>query len=643
MPTLSERLMPHLRRAALSRDSAPLTDGQLLGAFVGDRDPAAFEALVRRHGPMVFGVCRRVIGHTHTAEDAFQAVFVVLARKAAAVKPREQLANWLFGVAYRTALKARGLLAHWRSREKQVLVMPDVPAAAVADLWADIQPVLDLELAALPDHLRLPVVLCDLEGRTQRDAAKQLKVPPATLANRLAAARRRLAERLTARGITLSGGLFATVLGANVGRAAVPAGLCAAAAKVGLGAVGAAAGVVPDSVLQLSEGVLRMMMLSKLKAVTAVALAGLMLLGGVGVGTLPHAFAQGQPVPKSKPALGPNLTDAEFLKRTCDTLRGTPATPVELGYFVADADAGKRKKVVTWLTEPEAVRAVWLGDMRLNINDTTFHRWAVGDHHVELLNGNGAAILEFSPDGRKLVATDEKRDIGFVYDADEPKVDGRFIYLQADLTDGKPQPKETIWFNNTARVPADTDADFLTKATTEARGSAPTKLEREYFLADKDAKKREKLLDLLLSDPAVAKKVGPDWKKNMLNPPTKVRVRLTTRGGPDWSKLIGELQAAKKTDEQILESLTLAITGRLPTDTERKLVAGMVAREKDKAAAWAGIAGTLAGTDEAKTHADKLKPSNQVRYWTLVSPILLDLHSGDIPVTPVPKPPEPKK
>ena len=108
MPTLSERLMPHLRRAALSRDSAPLTDGQLLSAFVADRDPAAFETLVRRHGPMVFGVCRRVIGHTHTAEDAFQAVFVVLARKAAAVKPREQLANWLFGVAYRTALKARG-------------------------------------------------------------------------------------------------------------------------------------------------------------------------------------------------------------------------------------------------------------------------------------------------------------------------------------------------------------------------------------------------------------------------------------------------------------------------------------------------------------------------------------------------------
>ncbi len=653
MPTLSERLMPHLRRAALSRDSAPLTDGQLLGAFVADRDPAAFETLVRRHGPMVFGVCRRVIGHTHSAEDAFQAVFVVLARKAAAVKPREQLANWLFGVAYRTALKARGLLARRRSREKQVLVMPDVPAAA-ADLWADIQPVLDLELAALPDHLRLPVVLCDLEGRTQRDAAKQLKVPPATLANRLAAARRKLAERLTARGITLSGGLFATVLGANVGQAAVPAGLCAAAAKVGLGAVGAAAGAVPDSVLQLSEGVLRMMMLSKLKAVTAVALAGLMLLGGVGVGTLPHAFAQGQPVPKAKPALGPNLTDAEFLKRTCDTLRGTPATPAELGYFVADADAGKRKKVVTWLTEPPAAAIDTfildqVGRMDINSVDVeTFRRRTSLD-----LTGtpNGIAIADFdndgkpdgyiqkwagwAPDGRKLVATDEKRDIVIVNDANElKKAEGRFIHLQADPTDDEPQAKDLILRYTRTRTPADTDADFLNKATTEARGSAPTKLEREYFLADKDAKKREKLLDLLLSDPAVAKKVGPEWKATMLNPPIKMAIRFTTLGGPDWSKLIGELQAAKKSDEQILESLTLAITGRLPTDTEKKLVAGMVAKEKDKAAAWAGIAGTLAGTDEAKKHADKLKPANGVRLWDIQT---------DIKVVPLPKPAEPKK
>ena len=184
-------------------------------------------------------------------------------------------------------------------------------------MWADIQPILDAELAALPDKLRLPVVLCDLQGQTQREAARQLKLPPATLANRLAAARRTLAERLTAKGITLSGGLFATVLSANVGSAAVPAGVCAAAAEVGLSAIGVTAGVVPESVRQLSEGVLRMMMLTKWKAATALATAGAMLLGGFGLGALPEAFAQGPsaaPV-QAKPTLGPALSDAEFLKR----------------------------------------------------------------------------------------------------------------------------------------------------------------------------------------------------------------------------------------------------------------------------------------------------------------------------------------
>jgi RNA polymerase sigma factor (sigma-70 family) len=671
MPTLSERLMPHLRRAALARDSAPLTDGQLLGAFVADRDPVAFEALVRRHGPMVFGVCRRVIGHAHTAEDAVQAVFVVLARKAGAVKPREQLANWLFGVAYRTALKARGLLHRRWSREKQVDVMPDAPVSA-ADLWADIQPVLDLELAALPDRLRLPVVLCDLEGRTQREAARQLNVPPATLANRLTAARRRLAERLTARGVTLSGGLLATVLSENVGRAAVPAGVCAAAAKAGLSAVGAAAGAVPDSVLQLSDGVLRIMMLSKLKAVTAVALAGLMLLGGLGLGTLPLAFAQGPPAPAAKPALGPNLSDAEFLKKTCEALRGTPATAAELGYFVADADANKRKKVVTWLTEPapSAVdRYIHSRLERLNTPDVADPDIAVRRLSLDLtgtpdgakvhppadrITVRGPGAIAFSPDGRKLAVAAEADIILLWSDADddEPtKEERRINRFLLDMKDVKPKSDELEIRYSQAKTPGDTDADFLNKATAEARGSAPTKLEREYFLADKDSKKREKLLDLLLSDPAVAKKVGPEWKQAMLNPPTKMVIRLTTLGGPDWSKLIGELQAAKKTDEQILESLTLAIAGRLPTDTEKKLVAGMVAKEKDKKAAWAGVAGTLASTDEAKKHAEKLKPGDQIRYRALVAPLELDVQVDPVrkpplpqmKVIPLPKSPEPKK
>ena len=586
MPSLSDRIVPHFRRAVLARESIPRTDGQLLAAFVAERDPVAFEILVRRHGPMVYGVCRRVIGHTQTAEDAFQAVFVVLARRAAAVKPRGQLANWLFGVAYRTALKARGGLFKRRSREKQVLAMPDIAASPV-ELWADIQPILDAELAALPDKLRLPVVLCDLEGLTQREAARQLKLPPATLANRLAAARRTLAERLTAKGITLSGGLFATVLSANVGSAAVPTGVCAAAAEVGLSAIGVTAGVVPESVRQLSEGVLRMMMLTKWKAATALAASGAMLLGGFGLGVLPQAFAQGPPatIDKAKPTLGPALSDAEFLKRNCETLRGTPATNAELSYFAADTDANKRRKVVAWLMEPEVAVRIWQGPLEVNFADNAqLSQWLIEDRTGRVIFTEGDGVKSVDLTARWLLA-----------DPVQPLADHTKLGIRLDVS-----------------APAQSDVDFLTQATTEARGTTPTKLEREYFLADQHEKKREKLLDLLLSDPAVVKKVGPGWKKAMLNP--EVRLSSVIRWQlQDWSKLIGELMTAKKTDDQILEALTLAITGRLATDGEKKLAGALVAKQKEKATAWAEVAAALAGTDEAKKHAEKLKPAGQIR------------------------------
>src|SRR5258708_6869306 len=125
MPCPASRLLPALRRVVLVRGTAERTDGQLLSAFIAERDGDAFAALVRRHGPMVLGVARRVIGEPHTADDAFQAVFLVLARRASAVRPREQVGNWLYGVAYRRAMKARAVLARRRSREKQVEIMPE--------------------------------------------------------------------------------------------------------------------------------------------------------------------------------------------------------------------------------------------------------------------------------------------------------------------------------------------------------------------------------------------------------------------------------------------------------------------------------------------------------------------------------------
>src|SRR5262245_31182212 len=302
MPTHStaQRLLPHLRRVALGRDTE-VGDGQLLGQFVVARDGDAFAALVRRHGPMVLGVCRRVVSDVHLAEDAFQATFLVLARRAATVRPRHLVGHWLYGVAYRTALKARSSSARRNAKEKQVDAMPHPPVSP-PDAWADLQPVLDAELARLPEKYRVPVVLCDLGGRPQRDVARELGLPPATLANRLAAARRLLAKRLTERGVALSAGAVAAALGWHAATSAVPPGLSAAVVKAACAAAAGAPVGLPVPVVQLSEGVMRMFVLAKLKAVAAGVATCLLLLAGLGLFAAPTLRAG----PDDKPGKSAN-------------------------------------------------------------------------------------------------------------------------------------------------------------------------------------------------------------------------------------------------------------------------------------------------------------------------------------------------
>src|SRR5947208_2527963 len=173
-------VIQHLRRAAFLRDGEGVGDAYLLDCFISRRDEAAFEAIVRRHGPMVMGVCRRVLRDQHDAEDAFQATFLVLARKAAAIVARELLAGWLYGVAFNTSLKARAAAARRRGRERPVTELPDPPAPPESP-WHDLWPVLDQELSSLPEWYRVPIVLCDLEGKTRKEAARQLGWPEGTL------------------------------------------------------------------------------------------------------------------------------------------------------------------------------------------------------------------------------------------------------------------------------------------------------------------------------------------------------------------------------------------------------------------------------------------------------------------------------
>ncbi len=289
----------HLRRAALLQGGAELTDGELLGDYVRHRDDAAFEAILRRHGPMVLGVCRRVLGHEADAEDAFQATFLVLARKAHTVAPAARVGNWLYGVAHNAARKAKAMNSKRRLRERDAGARrPAAPRADGEHLLA----ALDEELARLPEKYRVPVVLCELEGRTLEEAARHLGWPKGTVASRLARGRALLGRRLKQRGLALAGGTLAAALAEGGAVAGVPPPLvgptvrAAASFAAGGGAAGASA-----KVAAVAEGVLKAMLLHKVTGAAA-ALALAVLLGGLlalGGGT---TWAQGR-AEKSAPGV----------------------------------------------------------------------------------------------------------------------------------------------------------------------------------------------------------------------------------------------------------------------------------------------------------------------------------------------------
>ncbi len=299
-----------LRRAALLRDAAGMTDDQLLGRFLDDREEAAFEALVRRHGPMVLGVCRRVLRNGHDAEDAFQATFLVLMRKAGSVTKCEVLGAWLYGVAYRIAVRAKVTASRRRTKERQVSEMAQ-PGAADDGPCDDLEPLLDQEVSRLPAKYRVPLVLCELEGKSRKDAARQLGLREGTLSSRLARARVLLRQRLTDRGVALGAGALGVALAPSAVRASLPPALVAstvrAAAAFGTGS--AAAGVVSVRAAALAHGAL--------KALLAAGLLG----AGAGVRTY-RETSGGQQAPRAAVSHG-----AEPLARADEPARAERAPP----------------------------------------------------------------------------------------------------------------------------------------------------------------------------------------------------------------------------------------------------------------------------------------------------------------------------
>src|SRR5438132_2397832 len=194
-----EPVLRHLRQ--LGGPAADRSDAELLRRWAADREEGAFAALVRRHGPMVLRVCRRVLGHEHDAEDAFQATFLVLARNTASIRKREALADWLHGVAYRTAMKAKRGAARRRSHEARVRAL--TPEAVPSPRWDEVQAVLDEEVRRLPEPFRAAFTLCVLEGKSGPQAAAELGCKEGTVSSRLTRARERLRRQLGRRGIQL--------------------------------------------------------------------------------------------------------------------------------------------------------------------------------------------------------------------------------------------------------------------------------------------------------------------------------------------------------------------------------------------------------------------------------------------------------
>jgi len=328
-------VLRHVRRMFHGGAVAGLSEGQLLDRFVAARDPLAFEALMARHGPMVLGVCRAVLDDPHDVDDAFQATFLVLVRKAGGLRDRDLLGQWLYGVARRVSLRARSDASRRKARERTGTDHPDLAPSTTLDAdLRELQALVRDEVDRLPAHERAAVVHCYLEGLTHEEAADRLGWPVGTVKGRLARARDRLRDRLSRRGVALPAGAVASEL-ARAASAAVPADLiastCLAAARMAAGKT-LTAGIVSAHALALSEGVIRTMLLTKLKlGAAAVAASCVLASPGVvayqfgGIGTAPsRPQAPAVPAPRTpyevalgefQAALGPEATPAQIAEQ----------------------------------------------------------------------------------------------------------------------------------------------------------------------------------------------------------------------------------------------------------------------------------------------------------------------------------------
>jgi RNA polymerase sigma factor (sigma-70 family) len=385
-----------LRRVAVTQHASDRTDGELLAAFAVRRDEAAFEALVRRHGPMVLGVCLRVLGDPHDAEDAFQAVFLVLVKNANSVPPAA-VGNWLYGVAYRTALNARRAVARRRARERAEEAMPHPTTLPVED-WTELRPILDAELSRLPDRYRAAVVLCDIEGLSRAEAARQLGVPEGTVSGRLTTARRRLADGLTRRGLTLSAVALAAIL-PPCATAAVPHPLLSLTMRAAGAWMAGTVGAISPRVITLANGVAHGLLLTKWKTFLLVAAMALPAAGAV---TAALAGTRGAGTPDTSTASRPGKQDLTARGKSIAVEAGD-SRRIERSFAVVEGQdlrienlAGRVEIVPGTGSTIQVEATVWVGD--LSAGEAARLRNAIRWTEVPTEDGSSRWGLAF-PDG----------------------------------------------------------------------------------------------------------------------------------------------------------------------------------------------------------------------------------------------------